>query len=164
MVSSQQHGASQYGWWERLRGSGQCSFEERRFVWEEILTHLVARHRTSTWAKLKKRKERKCNMWLLFKQINNKAKGLYFSIYYHMLYWFFIYFFLVLVFWPPLFSVFTVLHFTLLCSICLPALHVVILPLNSNDLHPVFLFCFAFFCILSYTILTLDYLFFVTVL
>ena len=30
-----------------------------------------------------------------------------------------------------------VLHFTLLCSVCLPALHVVILPLNSNyDLHP----------------------------
>jgi hypothetical protein len=38
VVSSQKCVASQYGWWEWLGGSSQCSFEERHFVWEEILT------------------------------------------------------------------------------------------------------------------------------
>ena len=57
-----------------------------------------------------------------------------------------------------------VLHFILLYSICLPALHVVILPLNSsNDIHPLLLFCFAFSCLFSYSILTFHYLFLVMV-
>ena len=43
--------------------SSLCSFDERHFIQEEILTHKVGRHRRlSAWAKLEKGKERKCNM------------------------------------------------------------------------------------------------------
>jgi len=46
-----------------LGGTSQCSFEEGLFVWEEILTRAVARHRkVPAWAKLEKGKERKFNM------------------------------------------------------------------------------------------------------
>jgi len=43
--------------------SSLCIFEERHFMWEEILTCAVARHRrTSAWAKLVQGKGRKCNI------------------------------------------------------------------------------------------------------
>ena len=46
--------------------SSLCSFQERHFMWEKILTCAMARHRrTSAWAKLEKGKGRKCNIWLL---------------------------------------------------------------------------------------------------